>query len=550
MIIYDAHVKGGNQKLIIGGVSDPQNFSQAFSGEGVAGGFAGPFPKYSINRENIFKTGAGTYIGSKFVINVTGTAIIKPTQTGQDITEIGQRQNRIQGETIIGLHFLRSVFPSQNAGSLRIEPYGGLPQHIVFHDAKLISVSLPEQNDQSAGVQTREFNFVFEAYDDQSVVGDQVGSLERAKTKYLLSAADESWELTENLDIHFYKDRLPMNDPYKTYTLTHTVSATGQKKYKPEPNVGELEQDGEAFRQAVQWVKDRLIDDPTVPVEEDMMGDTEFFLSQFLPMEMNKPRGGGELGFKFSPESGAPVPYTGYNHVRSVQHDFGEGSYSVTDTWLLSQDNSSATYSVEANCVLDETAPVDTVSLTATFSGLDKQYSKVNAISQKHKNAVEAMEIFEGQAFGFAEEMYKKSQGSGKLESRPISRSVSHVKALGQVTLNITYDTREQKIKGSSRENVTVSYSNQGGLVDVIAVIPVIGRLQGPVIQDMETTEIARVTINADITMEKNFGKPDGTILTKPYRKGHCRSFNENWNPTTRNYSLSETWEFTPEPEV
>lgn len=549
MIIYEAHVKGGNHKLIIGGISDPDTFSAAFGSSDIAGGFAGPFPKYSISRENIFKTGAGTYIGSKFTINVTGTAIIKPTQSGQDITEIGERQNRIQGETIIGMHFLRSFFPSQNAGSLRIEPYGGHAQHIVFHDAKLISVDLPEQSDESAGVQTREYSFVFEAYDDRSVEGDQVGALSKADPQYLLSAADETWELTENPDVHSYLEHNPLNDPVKTYTLTHTVSATGQKKYEVPPTVGALEQDGEAFRQAVQWVKTRLVDDPSISIDQDMMGDRDFFESRFLPMEMNRPERAAELGFNFSPEF-APIPFTGYNHVRAVQHDVGEGSYSVTDTWVLSQDNYSATYSLEANCNIDNTAPVDTVTLTATFSGLDKEYSKEHKVPTKHDNALAAMEVFEGYAFAFAEEIYQKSNGTEELKPIPISRTVAHVKALGQVTLSITYDTREQQIEGSIRENVSVQYSNQTGMVDVIAIIPIIGRLQGPIVQDMETTEMARVTISADITMQRGFGKPNGSLLTQAYRQGYCRSFNENWNPTSRNYSLSETWEFNPDPQI
>ena len=549
MIIYEAHVKGGNHKLIIGGISDPDTFSAAFGSSDIAGGFAGPFPKYSINRENIFKTGAGTYIGSKFTINITGTAIIKPTQSGQDITEIGERQNRIQGETIIGMHFLRSFFPSQNAGSLRIEPYGGHSQHIIFHDAKLISVDLPEQSDDSAGVQTREYNFVFEAYDDRSVEGDQVGALGKADPQYLLSAADETWELTENPDVHSYLEHNPLNDPVKTYTLTHTVSATGQKKYEVPPTVGTLEQDGEAFRQAVQWVKTRLVDDPSISIDQDMMGDRDFFESRFLPMEMNRPEKADELGFNFNPEF-APIPFTGYNHVRAVQHDVGEGSYSVTDTWVLSQDNYSATYSLEANCNIDNTAPVDTVTLTATFSGLDKEYSKEHKVPTKHDNALKAMDVFEGYAFAFAEEIYQKSDGVGELKPIPISRTVAHVKALGQVTLSITYDTREQQIEGSIRENVSVQYSNQTGMVDVIAIIPIIGRLQGPIVQDMETTEMARVTISADITMQRGFGKPNGSLLTQAYRQGYCRSFNENWNPTSRNYSLSETWEFNPDPQI
>ena len=68
-----------------------------------------------------------------------------------------------------------------------------------------------------------------------------------------------------------------------------------------------------------------------------------------------------------------------------------------------------------------------------------------------------------------------------------------------------------------------------------------------PIIQPMNVTPTTSVNITVSIQMEKGRGKPDGTLLSKPYRSGYdyCKSFTESWNPKTRSYTLNETWEGT-----
>ena len=135
MILYTSN-KNASTRLAIGGVSTLSAGNK---------GLVGPMPRYSINRENL-STGDGTYMGTKFTINVTGTACINSTDDNQDITIKGQRQSRVMGEAITSLQMLRDQFPNQGTGKLEISPYGGLPNIITFIDAKLISVDLPEQS--------------------------------------------------------------------------------------------------------------------------------------------------------------------------------------------------------------------------------------------------------------------------------------------------------------------------------------------------------------------------------------------------------------------
>lgn len=544
MIIFEQHVEANPKKLLIGGGSDPTLFganSPLDEGD-VEGGFVGPFPKYSISRENN-TTPDGTYIGSKFTINISGTALIKSEEPDQDITEAGERQNKIQGETIIALHFLRSQFPSQNAGKLSIAPYGGKSNEIVFRDARLLSVDLPEQSEEELGTQTRDFSFVFEAYEEISTA-DNLGNIEVTQATYRLASAEENWELSEQEGEMHLENNEATGNILKTYSLVHTVSAVGIKKYSA--TAGNLEEDGEAFRQAAQWVQSRLVYDPTVEVFQDMMGDDQFFKSRFLPIDMNKPNETDELGYDLGPNS--TIPYRAYNHVRNISHDVAAGSYSVTDTWVLSQETFFATHDIEISSENNINSPHEGITVNATFKGIESNYSDSKSTT-KYDNALSAYSVFEGTVFALANQAYIDSGGVQNLNPAFISNSLTHSKTSGTVNLNRAYDTRTVTVEGAATESVNLNYQNQTGYVDVIAVIPIIGRLQGPIIQDMQTTETAKLTISVDITMMPGYGKPNGEELSAQYRPegGYCKSFSEQWNPSTRVYSLGESWEYEPE---
>ena len=133
---------------------------------GSSKGLVGPFPRYSISREDV-TTGDGIYLHSKFNISVTGTATIKTTDT-QDVTVAGQRQNRIQGEALIAMHMNRQSWPTIGNGLLTISSYGGLDNDITFDNARIISLELPEQNEESSGIQNLEYSFTFEATNESS----------------------------------------------------------------------------------------------------------------------------------------------------------------------------------------------------------------------------------------------------------------------------------------------------------------------------------------------------------------------------------------------
>ena len=534
MILYTSNQSAGT-KIVIGGVSTMPGSS--------TGGVIGPMPRYSINRENL-STGDGTFMGTKFTISVTGTAIIQSTDDGQDITIKGQRQSRVMGEGITLMQVLREEFPNQGTGKLEISPYGGLSNIMVFNDAKLLNVDLPEQNEESAGVQTLEYSFTFEAYEEDSNNTNTGTTGRPVKPSYKLSSVDESWELSE-ADSFFYDFDIPTdenNTLRKTYTLSHTVSATGLKKYE---RPGVIATDGEAFRQAVLWVKTRLVSDPRVEIIEDLMGDETFFKSKFLPIEMNMPGKTDDLGFNL--KEGTP-PYKGYNHTRSVSSDQNIGSYSVTDTWVISQENFESTHSLEFNFEGGASAEGSTVTATATFQGLSTLTSD-NTKIDKYAGALKAFNIVKPLIPTLAEKAYKDSQGQFALRTDiNSSESVGHNKVSGTVTYSVSFNDYElPKIANAVSENVTISYNNDRGEQKLIAILQVIGRAGGPIVQDIQTTQIRSRTIAVDAVMKRGSGKPDGESAISSYRPtttSYLTSSTESWNPNTRAYNKSETWEF------
>ena len=529
-VSYKPHKSG--KTLLIGGQSVTT---------GTGGGLVGPFPKFSINREEL-STGDGTYLGTKFSIEITGIATLNSSDT-QDITVKGQRQSRVQGEGLTALQFDRDIFPTQGTGLLEISPYGGQPNTIKFGDARLLSVSLPEQSDEEAGVQNLQYTFSFEAYKDESANTNTGSTGTPALTTYKLASAEENWELSENEGTAFFLSNDPESTLHKVYTLTHTVSATGLRKYD---NLGSLATDGEAWRQAQLWVRSRLKSSSEIrdATTEDLTGDSTFWISQFTPINMDKT---GEATVGPDLKSGSPN-YKGYNHVRSISSDIAAGSYSVTETWLLCDIGLTATHEVEVNIEDDKGAFV-TTSVNATFQGLDDGGPTVTTID-KFANAQTSYNVMKDKFFNLANAAYTGAGYMDGLRNEKITESIGQNRVAGTITYSVSFNDNQVSLVGAISDDITINYDNAEGLNEIIAKIPIIGKDDGPVIQDMNTTTIKSVSATLDAVMNRDnrVSRPlsQATSALQAYKPdgGKQQTKTESWNPKTGTYNLSISWEY------
>jgi hypothetical protein len=261
---------------------------------------------------------------------------------------------------------------------------------------------------------------------------------------------------------------------------------------------------------------------------------------------MNKPGATDELGFNL--KSGTPA-YKGYNHTRSVSSDQNVGSYSVTDTWVISQESFESTHSLEFNFEGGASSEGVVVTANATFQGLSTLASDSTKID-KYAGALKTFGVIKPLIPNLAKKAYEDSGGVFSLNTDvKLSESVGHNKVAGSVTYSVSFNDYDRpKITDAVSEAVSINYNNDKGEQKLIAILQVIGRANGPIIQDIQTTQISSRTITVDAVMKRGSGKPDGEAAISSYRPIGTNTFltasTESWNPNTRAYNKSETWEF------
>jgi hypothetical protein len=503
-------------------------------------------PKFSINREDI-TTGDGTYINSKFTININGFAI--PASQG-DITTKGNTQEVVQ---TLATQFIS--FNVNGDNRLEIAPYGGMPNSIVFDDARLTSIELPEQNEESSGTQYIEYSFVFEAYDDASKSTNSDWGLEKENPTYKLSSAEESWDLSPNGGQLVFKDSDIEGDPYKTFTLTHTISAVGVKK---SINDGTLDpQYGHAWSQAAQWVKQRISQTEAVngtsdlPITTDIMGNDREINSFFHPFYMNKNGVNTIQDLKTE-------PYRARNKVRTINSNISSGGYSVTDTFIVSLGSIKATHEVDIN--IDNSIEQANVTITAngTITGLTEKDVDDNS-DDKYFNAVEEYSKFLtggdllstkiGIAVASAYNNFTSAgYKTGSILPYAISHSETHNKTAGTISWSMSFSDEEVLVAGAISQNVQISFENDQDTTYESDNVTVIGVVRnGPFIYDPNTTTEKRLKISVDIVMGSQFrsSKPDGTQayalpnMISYFHPPRITSKTESWNPKTGAYNMS-----------
>lgn len=517
-----------DKTLLIGG--------QAEMG-GADYGFVGPMPRYSISREDM-ATGDGTYINSKTTISITGTAAIKKTDS-QNMLTSGQRQGRIMGESINAINFNRDTWPQHGIGTLTIGAYGG-GTNIVFPNARVTAIELPEQNEDSAGVQNLEYTFTFESYADANASANTGGATTPASPSQQLSTVEESWDFSPGDGFAFTDNNAEVDDPFRTFTLSRTLSATGLKKFTG----SNMDDDGDAWRQAQLHIQSRASYTPDMEIDENPLGSTDI-KTNFFAYNMGK-KGQNEILFDFSSE------YDFYNWVRTVQSDQATGTYSITDTWLVSDKTQKATHEIEISVEGDQESKGITVTVNGTVQGLSKKTPIQEQKEDKLANARASYSAIKATCYNAALAAYNTFGGTKPDDFLDVirSESMSETKSAGTITFSRVYNDIKIITTGAVREEVTVTYDNFDSSNQKVAIIGVIDNAGGPVIQDMGTTDEYKVSVSADITMglDHRETKPNGMPLIDSAVPPDTRtewfqqSRTENWNSYTGAYNLSISW--------
>ena len=174
--------------------------------------------------------------------------------------------------------------------------------------------------------------------------------------------------------------------------------------------------------------------------------------------------------------------------------------------------------------------------------------------------------------FGLISDIYKRANNlvAVELNSQPLSISVGTNDYLGEITYSTQFDNRPSNIiSGVLTESISVNDTYPG---DVFAIIPVLGRKTGPVLQYIGgRTEYTRdLSINLLMDYTKiPYGSGRNTLLLKkpsviepsatqignlikelsPQNEPGIRKYfvsppAESWEPKTGSYSFNLTWTY------
>ena len=336
----------------------------------------------------------------------------------------------------------------------------------------------------------------------------------------------------------------------RSYRLTRNVSATGKTRYHDGTRY-------EAWEEAKKFVQKIAL----------MSGWYSY------PNVSNSILGNGSLNI-------ASQSLGGYNHSRTENIDRSAGSYSLSDTWLLSSGSAYENYNMSVNSSLGD--PFANITINGTIKGLTSAPSSgyiytgngsENDYASPYQNALNKYnEVTNNGQFGLLCPIYKRAQGAmyPVLNSQPKSLTLGINEFIGEITYSLEYNNRPQNlISGALTENISINDTYPG---DVFAVIPVIGRQTGPVLQYIGGRTEYRRDVGIEFVVDYTnipYGKDRTTfLLSKPslntpirnsindvinalspanepgIRKYFLNPPAESWNPKDGRYSLNLSWTY------
>jgi len=228
---------------------------------------------------------------------------------------------------------------------------------------------------------------------------------------------------------------------------------------------------------------------------------------------------------------------SGYEDTNSETIDEANGSYSITQVKIFASQNFIQTVAVSTNTGAGNI----TVTVTGTIRGLG------DAVATRLSNAVAGYS--EPAMFTLAQ----SHSGISGLNPSPLTSVVTKSIHVGTLSFNLEFNDRPTHyIAGSLSENITIS---QNSLGNKIAAIFVLGRTNGPVLQDLGTREQTVRTLNIDAIMPRvdnllvsSAPNVSSIVAATAPTAGTFYQQQEqySWSPSTGAFNFTTSWIIDP----
>lgn len=478
-----------------------------------------PSPQVSFARE--FQTqDDGTPLGSGFVITVVGKLVaIKGSPNSEGIfwdvggyppdEEIPENERL---KSILKKQKHLSELFSQEGKSFEVQPWDGTAP--TKCNPRVRSISFQEGN----WIDVCDYTITLEC-DVLFLDGIPLGASDVAwQGQSYISKFGENWTI----------DQADINQG--TYTLTHTLSATGKRIYN---------EDGTLLMPAWEQAKNYIL--------TGLAQNSPTFLGPKVTRTGLNVVHANAMGF--------------YDYRRSQQIDETGGVYSVTESWVCLdlgrtqaeidagtpeekiQQKYPSTYDV--NMVKRLSDGKTTMSVEGTITGLSLWTTA--PLKQTYTKFANAQQRWTSVKENLVAEIARVTEFSANTD--PTSTQIGYNERSGVITFNYEYDPAQAGgITGAISEVITIIDRNPN---DIYASIAVPYRNRGPILQDVHARGAKVRTINFDLVM-KDGNRPSKTELDQRLtgiyfpskdstRKLFLDSDEESWSPSTRRYTRSTT---------
>jgi hypothetical protein len=324
------------------------------------------------------------------------------------------------------------------------------------------------------------------------------GIVEGSSNAAYLSEANESWQI-EVLETPTGIEA----ENQRIYRISHTLSASS-KDY-PDNDT--------ALNNAKDWVQSRLGFEPAVATDSvvGVSGDT-------------------------------------YNYVREEVTNKKDGQYSVTETWIVANDIATEVFTVRTQQSID--TGITTVGIEGTVTGFQECDTDAQITTTKYENAVKKYKDVKTEILSRAQ-----TYGNVTLNSQPLNYNEAFNPIDGIITYSYEYNNRPSNIISGARSEV-ISI-NDSLNTNIVAIVPVLGRTAGPVLQDINTSREKSRTLNVEVVLDgvptNTFTNPLISLLEplvtqiSPAQAFGASQFylvdnNYTWDPKTNRGTCTKVW--------
>jgi hypothetical protein len=241
------------------------------------------------------------------------------------------------------------------------------------------------------------------------------------------------------------------------------------------------------------------------------------------------------------------------NHYRTINKNVQEGSINMTESWVASTGTALEDFEVtrEKNIDSDQT----TVTANGTIQGLASiSYPAGTGSTSKMENAISHWKgVVSGNLYSRANAIY---DGSYSLNPTGFSSSLGYNGGAGTVSYNFVFNDRPANcVANAKSEIININETNPN---DIFASLTVLGRLAGPLFQEVGTSGARTREISIEAILPRSgacnfadFTAPgDYDSLVDTYEAGLIAAYSQvfinndtkTWSPKDGRFTWTKGW--------